>query len=32
MAIGLVNDIDDFPFFRAEVLPRMERLGLRAAV
>jgi FMNH2-dependent dimethyl sulfone monooxygenase len=31
MAIGLVNYIDDLPFFRAEVLPRMERLGLRAA-
>lgn len=31
MAIGLVNYIDDFPFFRAEVLPRMERLGLRTA-
>ncbi len=30
MAVGLVNYIDDFPYFRAEVLPRMERLGLRA--
>jgi dimethylsulfone monooxygenase len=32
MAFGLVNYIDDFPFFRSEVLPRMERLGLRAAM
>jgi alkanesulfonate monooxygenase SsuD/methylene tetrahydromethanopterin reductase-like flavin-dependent oxidoreductase (luciferase family) len=31
MAFGLVNYIEDFPFFRAEVLPRMERLGLRSA-
>ena len=29
MAIGLVNYIDDFPHLRDEVLPRMERLGLR---
>lgn len=29
MAIGLVNYIDDFPMLRDEVLPRMERLGLR---
>jgi alkanesulfonate monooxygenase SsuD/methylene tetrahydromethanopterin reductase-like flavin-dependent oxidoreductase (luciferase family) len=32
MAFGLVNYIDDFPLFRDEVLPRMERLGLRVAV
>ena len=32
VAFGLVNYIDDFPFFRAEVLPRLERLGLRAPV
>jgi FMNH2-dependent dimethyl sulfone monooxygenase len=32
MAFGLVNYINDFPFFRDEVLPRMERLGLRVAV
>ncbi len=29
MAIGLVNYIDDFPVLRDEILPRMERLGLR---
>jgi alkanesulfonate monooxygenase SsuD/methylene tetrahydromethanopterin reductase-like flavin-dependent oxidoreductase (luciferase family) len=29
MAIGLVNYIDDMPAVRDEVLPRMERLGLR---
>ncbi len=29
MAIGLVNYIDDFPMLRDEVLPRMERRGLR---
>ena len=29
MAIGLVNYIDDFPALRDEVLPRMQRLGLR---
>jgi alkanesulfonate monooxygenase SsuD/methylene tetrahydromethanopterin reductase-like flavin-dependent oxidoreductase (luciferase family) len=29
MAIGLVNYIDDFPLLRDEVLPRMERAGLR---
>ena len=32
MAFGLVNYIDDFTFFRTEVLPRMERLGLRIAM
>jgi alkanesulfonate monooxygenase SsuD/methylene tetrahydromethanopterin reductase-like flavin-dependent oxidoreductase (luciferase family) len=32
MAFGLVNYIDDFPFFSTEVLPRMERLGLRGAM
>jgi alkanesulfonate monooxygenase SsuD/methylene tetrahydromethanopterin reductase-like flavin-dependent oxidoreductase (luciferase family) len=31
-AIGLVNYNDEFPFFRDEVLPRLERLGLREAV
>lgn len=30
MAIGLVNYIQDFPALRDEVLPRMQRLGLRA--
>jgi dimethylsulfone monooxygenase len=30
MAIGLVNYVDDFPALRDEVLPRMERLGLRS--
>ena len=29
MAVGLVNYIDDFPALRDEVLPRMQRLGLR---
>ena len=29
MAIGLVNYIDEFPHLRDEVLPRMERRGLR---
>jgi alkanesulfonate monooxygenase SsuD/methylene tetrahydromethanopterin reductase-like flavin-dependent oxidoreductase (luciferase family) len=32
MAFGLVNYIDDFPFFRTEVMPRLERLGLRGGV
>jgi len=31
MAIGLINYIDEFPHIRDEVLPRMERLGLRQA-
>ena len=30
MACGLVNYIDEFPMLRDEILPRMERLGLRA--
>jgi alkanesulfonate monooxygenase SsuD/methylene tetrahydromethanopterin reductase-like flavin-dependent oxidoreductase (luciferase family) len=30
IAIGLVNYINDFPALRDEVLPRMQRLGLRA--
>lgn len=30
MAFGLVNYLDELPFFAGEVLPRMERLGLRA--
>ncbi len=29
MAVGLVNYIDEFPILRDEILPRMERLGLR---
>ncbi|SPL88307.1 Coenzyme F420-dependent N5,N10-methylene tetrahydromethanopterin reductase and related flavin-dependent oxidoreductases; sulfonate monooxygenase [[Actinomadura] parvosata subsp. kistnae] len=29
MAVALVNYLDDFPILRDEVLPRMERLGLR---
>lgn len=29
MAFGLIDYIAELPFFRAEVLPRMERLGLR---
>src|SRR5262249_21643182 len=31
MAIGLINSIDEFPHIRDEVLPRMERLGIRQA-
>lgn len=30
MAVGLVNYVDDMPAFRDEVLPRMQRLSLRA--
>jgi alkanesulfonate monooxygenase SsuD/methylene tetrahydromethanopterin reductase-like flavin-dependent oxidoreductase (luciferase family) len=29
MAIGFVNYLGDFPLFRDEVLPRLERIGLR---
>jgi hypothetical protein len=29
MAVGLVNYIDEFPVVRDEILPRLERLGLR---
>ncbi len=29
MAIGLVNYVDEFPILQNEILPRMERLGLR---
>jgi alkanesulfonate monooxygenase SsuD/methylene tetrahydromethanopterin reductase-like flavin-dependent oxidoreductase (luciferase family) len=29
IAVSLVNYIDELPFFRDEVLPRLERLGLR---
>jgi alkanesulfonate monooxygenase SsuD/methylene tetrahydromethanopterin reductase-like flavin-dependent oxidoreductase (luciferase family) len=29
MAVGLVNYIDEFPTLRDEILPRLERLGLR---
>jgi FMNH2-dependent dimethyl sulfone monooxygenase len=32
MAVGLVNYIDEFPILRDEILPRMERLGLRQPV
>ena len=32
MAFGLVNYIDKLPFVRDELLPRMERLGLREAI
>ena len=32
IAIGLVNYITDFPVLRDEILPRMERLGLRLPV
>ncbi|MCE0762042.1 LLM class flavin-dependent oxidoreductase [Pseudonocardia kujensis] len=30
VAVGLVNYIDEFPVLRDEILPRLERLGLRA--
>ena len=30
IAISFVNYLDDLPFFAAEVLPRLERMGLRA--
>jgi len=29
VGLSMVNDIAEFPYFRAEVLPRLERLGLR---
>lgn len=29
LALGFVNYVDEFPYFRDEVLPRLERLGLR---
>jgi alkanesulfonate monooxygenase SsuD/methylene tetrahydromethanopterin reductase-like flavin-dependent oxidoreductase (luciferase family) len=29
IAMGLVNYLDELPYFRDEVLPRLERLGLR---
>ena len=31
-AIGFVNYLDELPYFAAEVLPRMARMGLRAPV
>jgi alkanesulfonate monooxygenase SsuD/methylene tetrahydromethanopterin reductase-like flavin-dependent oxidoreductase (luciferase family) len=31
MAIGLVNYVTELPYLRDEVLPRMERLGIRGA-
>ena len=30
LALGLPNYLMHFPYFRDEVLPRLERLGLRA--
>jgi len=30
--ITFVNYLDEFPYFRHEVLPRLERLGLRQPV
>ncbi|MDP4593443.1 MAG: LLM class flavin-dependent oxidoreductase, partial [Beijerinckiaceae bacterium] len=32
MAIGMVNYVDEFPILQEEILPRMERLGLRNPV
>jgi hypothetical protein len=29
IALGLVNYIDEFPILQHEILPRLERLGLR---
>lgn len=29
LALGFVNYLDEFPYFRDEVLPRLERLGVR---
>ena len=29
LAIGMINYLDELPFFCAEVLPRLERLGVR---
>jgi hypothetical protein len=29
LAIGFHNPLDELPYFAQEVLPRMERLGLR---
>jgi FMNH2-dependent dimethyl sulfone monooxygenase len=29
LAVGLVNYIDELPYIEAELLPRLERLGLR---
>jgi hypothetical protein len=29
VGLAFVNYADELPFFRAEVLPRLERLGLR---
>jgi dimethylsulfone monooxygenase len=32
VAISFINYLDEFPYFRDEVLPRLERLGLRLSV
>jgi len=29
IAVSFINYLDELPFFRAEVLPRLARLGLR---
>ena len=29
LAIGMINYLDELPFFCDEVLPRLERLGVR---
>jgi len=31
LALGMINYVDDFPAIRDELLPRMQRLGLREA-
>ena len=32
MAVGFVNYLNDLPLIRDEVLPRMERLGIRTSI
>lgn len=32
LAMGFLNFLDELPYFAQEVLPRMERLGLRRPV
>jgi FMNH2-dependent dimethyl sulfone monooxygenase len=29
VAFSMINYLDEFPYFRDEVLPRLERMGLR---
>jgi hypothetical protein len=32
LALNFVDYLQELPYFAAEVLPRLERLGLRAAI